>query len=483
MSNQRSGPDRPALHFTAPRNWMNDPNGLAYYGSRWHLFYQHHPDSDQWGPMHWGHATSADCLAWEDEPIALAPNDSFDGAFSGCAVVDDGNASGFFPAGGGLAVFFTAIREAPEGGVRHEEQRIGYWDEAQRRVVVPSGPPAVANPGLADFRDPHVVRLDGMRRWLMVLACGDHLRFYASDDLRNWTETGRYSLPGDGSGKILECPNLMRFVSDGEPRWVLAVSRVADASRRSEVVYVVGDLVGERFRSEATAALPVDYGQDFYAPQAWFEVAGTKKRWIGWMNNWAYAGKTAGNGWNGILSVPRALGLRRSGAEYLLTQSPIPALDLLALTALEAEVVPGGGVSFRLERDKAYRITGTAAAGSLFSVELSVSAGIAYRMEIGFGDGRGRVRRRLPFLAASTEEEVREFHFTPIDSGPLDFTIVKDGPTIESFLAGGRVVVSDLLGRIPEDSSRLLTLLCGGPDDSRVRCVELEGVMRPGEGR
>ena len=110
MNNGRSGPDRPALHFTAPRNWMNDPNGLAYSGSRWHLFYQHHPDSDQWGPMHWGHATSADCLAWMDEPIALAPNGSFDGAFSGCAVVDDENASGFFPAGGGLAVFFTAIR-------------------------------------------------------------------------------------------------------------------------------------------------------------------------------------------------------------------------------------------------------------------------------------------------------------------------------------------------------------------------------------
>jgi len=482
MNNGRSGPDRPALHFTAPRNWMNDPNGLAYSGSRWHLFYQHHPDSDQWGPMHWGHATSADCLAWVDEPIALAPNGSFDGAFSGCAVVDDENASGFFTAGGGLAVFFTAIREGAADGGRHEEQRIGYWDEAQRRIVVPAGPPAVANPGLADFRDPQVVRLDGMRRWLMVLACGDHLRFYASGNLRTWTETGRYSLPGDGSGKIVECPNLIRFASDEGPRWLLAVSRVADTSRRSEVVYVVGDLVDERFRSEAVATLPVDYGQDFYAPQVWFEEGGERKRWIGWMNNWAYAGKTAGAGWNGIMSVPRELGIRRIEREYLLTQNPIPALDLLERTAVDAEVVSGGSVSFRLDRDTAYRISGTADSGPTFSFQLSDGAGISYRLEIDPAAGRGRVERGLPFAAASAEEE-REFRFPPIDSGPLDFTLVVDGPTIESFLAGGRVVVSDLLRRISEDSSRSLLFTCGSPVVPRVRCVELEGVMRPGEGR
>jgi sucrose-6-phosphate hydrolase SacC (GH32 family) len=461
---------------------MNDPNGLAHSGSRWHLFYQHHPDSDQWGPMHWGHATSADCLAWEDEPIALAPNDSFDGAFSGCAVVDDENASGFFPEGCGLVVLFTAIREGAADGGRHEEQRLGYWDEAQRRIVVPSGPPAVANPGLADFRDPQVVRLDGIRRWLMVLACGDHLRFYASENLRTWTETGRYSLPGDGSGKILECPNLIRCVSDEGPRWVLAVSRVADASRRSEVVYVVGDLVDGRFRSESAATLPVDYGNDFYAPQVWFERGGERKRWIGWMNNWAYAGRTAGAGWNGILSVPRALGIRRIGREYLLIQNPIPALDLLERAVVASETGSRGSVSFVLDRERAYRISGSANAGETFAVQLSDGAGISYRLEIDSAVGAGRVRRRPPFAAVSAEEE-REFRFPPIDSGPLDFTLVLDGPTIESFLAGGRVVVSDLLRRAPEDSSLRLILQCGGPDASRVRCVELEGVMRPGEGR
>ena len=34
---------------------------------------QHYPDDTVWGPMHWGHATSADLLHWKHKPIALYP--------------------------------------------------------------------------------------------------------------------------------------------------------------------------------------------------------------------------------------------------------------------------------------------------------------------------------------------------------------------------------------------------------------------------
>lgn len=479
MINGRSGSDRPALHFTAPRSWLNDPNGLAYFGTRWHLFYQHHPGSVQWGPMHWGHATSADCLAWEDEPIALEPCDRFDGAFSGCAVVDDDNASGFFPAGGGLVVLFTAIREGAKDGSRHEEQRVGYWDEESRRIKVPAGPPAVANPGLVDFRDPQVVRLPEQERWVMVLACGDHLRFYSSVNLRTWTETGRCSVPGNGPGKILECPNLIRFNTDGSIRWVLVVSRVTEGSRNSEAVYLVGDLVGGCFRSEATTARRVDQGQDFYAPQVWFDAVGHEKTWIGWMNNWAYAARTAGNGWNGILSIPRTLGLCRSGTEYLLTQHPIPALNRLEREAVSAETSIRGAVSFRLERRRAYLLAGTVnGGGETFELQLSYGEEIAYRLEVDFRVRSGRVRRGLPGAAASVEEE-REFRLPAIGPGPTDFILLVDGATVESFLADGRVVVSDLLRNAPENSPFSLNLRFGGTGVPEVGCVALKSVMRP----
>jgi len=85
---------RSQFHFTPKANWMNDPNGLVYQNGNYHLFYQYFPDSTVWGPMHWGHAKSKDLLHWEHRPVALYP-DSLGYIFSGSAVIDKNNTSGF----------------------------------------------------------------------------------------------------------------------------------------------------------------------------------------------------------------------------------------------------------------------------------------------------------------------------------------------------------------------------------------------------
>src|SRR5512133_3463451 len=76
---------RPQYHFSPEAHWMNDPNGLVYYGGEYHLFYQYYPDSNVWGPMHWGHAVSPDMIHWKHLPVALFA-DSRGYIFSGSAV-------------------------------------------------------------------------------------------------------------------------------------------------------------------------------------------------------------------------------------------------------------------------------------------------------------------------------------------------------------------------------------------------------------
>ena len=85
---------RPQFHFSPPSGWMNDPNGMFYLNGNYHLFYQHYPDDNVWGPMHWGHAISRNLIHWEEQPIALFP-DRLGDIFSGSAVVDHKNTSGF----------------------------------------------------------------------------------------------------------------------------------------------------------------------------------------------------------------------------------------------------------------------------------------------------------------------------------------------------------------------------------------------------
>ena len=40
----------PVYHVTGGVGWINDPNGFSRYRGEYHLFYQYHPYSKQWGP-------------------------------------------------------------------------------------------------------------------------------------------------------------------------------------------------------------------------------------------------------------------------------------------------------------------------------------------------------------------------------------------------------------------------------------------------
>ncbi|MCF7791751.1 MAG: hypothetical protein K9M56_07115 [Victivallales bacterium] len=51
-------PTYPRYHLRAPSGWINDPCGLFYFNSSFHVFCQSNPWGSQWGNMTWSHIVS-----------------------------------------------------------------------------------------------------------------------------------------------------------------------------------------------------------------------------------------------------------------------------------------------------------------------------------------------------------------------------------------------------------------------------------------
>ena len=132
---------RPEWHYTSRRNWLNDPNGLVYLNGTYHLFYQHNPFGADWGNMSWGHATSRDLLAWEEQPVAI-PCDDQEAIFSGSAVFDEHNTSGFGTAANPpLVAVYTSAYGGSSPLAGRQAQSLAYSLDEGRTWTKSTGTP------------------------------------------------------------------------------------------------------------------------------------------------------------------------------------------------------------------------------------------------------------------------------------------------------------------------------------------------------
>lgn len=311
-------PWRPALHFTAERFWINDPNGLVFANGQWHLFFQHNPEGNVWGHMSWGHAVSRDLIHWEHLPLAI-PEDAAHMIFSGSAVVDTD---------GALVAIYTACAQAP---ARHQAQHLAHSRDGGVSWTKYAGNP-VLDIGAEDFRDPKVFWHEPERRWVMtvVLPHERQVRFYASTDLKHWTLLSDFGPAGSVQG-IWECPDLFSLPVKGQPgrrAWVLKVDVFeGHPAGGSGAQVFVGEFDGSHFRATQPAQW-IDLGSDFYAAITWAHVPATDGRtiWLGWMNSHRYAAATPTKDWCGAMSIPRELQLRDEGDHFVLCQQPVTEL-------------------------------------------------------------------------------------------------------------------------------------------------------------
>lgn len=333
---------RPNYHFTPKANWMNDPNGMFYLNGNFHLYFQYYPEGNVWGPMHWGHATSADMITWEEQPIALYPDD-LGLIFSGSAVVDKNNTSGFGKDGiVPIVAIFTHhnMQGEKDGRLDFQTQSIAYsLDEGQTWTKY-SNNPVISNSGIKDFRDPKVIWDEKSNKWIMSLAAGNKIMFYSSLNLKEWNFESEFGEKLGQHGGLWECPDLFPIKVDGseETKWVLIVSiNPAGPNGGSATQYFVGDFNGKTFeldqqfskQLQIDNAAWLDYGRDNYAGVTWSNIPefDGRKLFIGWMSNWEYARDVPTFKWRSTMTIARELKLKNENGQFILQSLPVKELN------------------------------------------------------------------------------------------------------------------------------------------------------------
>jgi fructan beta-fructosidase len=310
-------PLRPQIHFSSRRGWLNDPNGMVYSKGQYHLFYQHNPYGWAWGNMHWAHAVSSDLTHWEELPIALYPVKYGDWAFSGSAVVDKADSSGWKL--GDRDVLVAAYTSTGRGEcIVYSNDQGRTWTEYERN-------PVVKHAG----RDPRLLWHEQSRQWVMAVYDEFEgkrwIAFHTSPDLKSWTFQSRIE-------GFFECPDIFELPVDGDDnnrKWVLTA---ADSD------YMIGTFDGHAFSNE-TQKLKGNLGRGFYAAQTFSNDPKGRIVQIGWLQ-----APSPAMAFNQCMSIPIELKLVSTAQGPRLARWPVSELAGLREKTLDLrakEIAPG----------------------------------------------------------------------------------------------------------------------------------------------
>ena len=306
---------RPQLQYTPAKNWMNDPNGLVWFDGEYHLFYQYNPNGATWGDMSWGHAVSPDLVHWEELPVALPVEKDAQGRvtqmfFSGSAVADTKNTSGFGQAGKpAMVAIYTSVYpqtttlangRTVEAGT--QAQSIAYSTDRGRSWTQYAGNPVIALPPapyqdqFREFRDPKVFWYEPEQKWVMVAVLSQLHKavLFSSKNLKDWTFMSEFG-PANAVGGVWECPDLFELAVDGDKdkkKWVLVINLNPGAvAGGSGAQYFTGSFDGKTFRADNVHDAAPPPGTVL----ADFESAGTFEQ-LGWTatGDFVGAGPAAG---------------------------------------------------------------------------------------------------------------------------------------------------------------------------------------------
>lgn len=411
---------RPQLHFSSARGWLNDANGILYHNGQYHLYYQHNPYGWNWGNMHWGHAVSADMVNWKQVlPEGIYPHSYGDMVFSGSAVVDMNNTSGFKTSTNAVIVAAYTSTGRGECIAFSNDGGLTFSDYVNNPVVVHNG------------RDPHLLWYARSNYWVMALydeSGTGGISFYTSPNLRQWTYRSKVN-------GYFECPDIFQLPVDGDTnnlQWLLC-----DASSG----YQLGQFDGATF-TPSTAKLAGNNGAAFYASQTFTAMPAGDSRIV--RIGWAQIA-TPNMPFNQMMYFPTELSLRTTASGVQLHSTPISEItNNVAVSYVWTNLTLSPGSN---------PLSGVR--GTLFQVRAWFNTGAAQTVTFTF--------QGVPVTYNATTQQIScngvSNSLVPI-GGNIQLELIVDRKTVEIFGNNGQLYMP-----LPADnpvSTSLLSVGCSG---------------------
>lgn len=318
---------RPIYHHTPLYGWMNDPNGMVYKDGEYHLYFQYNPYGSKWGNMHWGHSVSTDLVHWNHLKPAIA-RDTLGHIFSGSTVVDKDNTAGY----GANAMIALYTSASDEHG---QIQCMAYsTDDGRTYTKYEKNPVLTPFDGLKDFRDPKVFWYEPDKKWVMIVSADKEMRFYTSQNLKDWEYMSAFGKGYGAQPNQFECPDFIQLPVDGNKnkmKWVMLVNiNPGCMFGGSATEYFVGDFDGKTFTCDTKPEVAkwLDYGKDHYAAVC---ISNTGERIISipWMSNWQYANVTPIRQYRGANGLPRELSLYTKDGQVYVAANVVKEVEAL----------------------------------------------------------------------------------------------------------------------------------------------------------
>ena len=405
---------RPQYHHTPVYGWMNDPNGMFYKDGVYHLYYQWNPYGSMWENMTWGHSTSKDLIHWEAQPTAIEP-DALGDIFSGSCVVDKENNQ--------VVAFYTSA------GKSQVQSMAISKDNGKTFEKYAGNPILVSNE--EDFRDPKAFWNADIKKWNLVLAVGQEMRIYSSDNLKDWTYESSFGKEYGCHDGVWECPDLMKLPvrGTGKQKWMLICNiNPGGPFGGSATQYFIGDFDGKKFTCEHKDTRWMDYGKDHYATVTFDNAPEGRKIALAWMSNWQYANQVPTKQFRSANSIPRDLDLfEYNGQIYC---GVTPSKEMLAL---------------RGKTDKRLPQTGEIVIDLKGSTEITLSNSLGEQVVMRYDAVKNTFSMDRTRSYASFSEAFPCVTTAPTYGAVKQLRIFIDHCSIEAFDAEGRMAMTNLM--------------------------------------